>query len=132
MSKKRKILIVDDEKGVCDLLKEFFESQYQVEVAYDGKECLEKVSAFQPDCILLDLKMPGMGGKEVLKIIHSVKPGIIIIFVTGTHDYFIAEDLIEMGAYGYVTKPIDLDYLTQTMDLAFKHQEGLAKKKRNR
>ncbi len=54
-----KILIVDDEVAVCEALKEFFEEkQYNVELAHDGEDALSKLSSFNPQCVLLDVRMP--------------------------------------------------------------------------
>ena len=67
-----KILVVDDEVKMCFTLQKLLELvKYQVEVAHDGLQALEKVNSFQPQCVLLDIRMPNKNGVEVLKEIKS-------------------------------------------------------------
>jgi len=61
---RQKLLIVDDEKGIVDMMKSYFAAQYDVLTAYSGQEALQKVTAC-PDLILLDINMPGMDGLTV-------------------------------------------------------------------
>jgi len=105
-----KILIVDDEKGIVTILKNFFESQgYFVYTAFDGNEALSKIS-YQPDIILLDITMPEMDGLTVCRRIreHISCP---IIFLTA--QIAVADKIkgFDVGADDYVVKPFDLDEL---------------------
>jgi DNA-binding NtrC family response regulator len=108
----KKILVVDDEIEACDVLKEFLISKgYEVDTALDGPTAIEKVKAVSPHIVLLDLIMPGMGGTEVLKEIKQIDPKIGVIMVTVVSEHEKAKETIDLGAYDYITKPVDLDYL---------------------
>ena len=69
---RRRLLVVDDETEVADVLKEHFEATYDVDTAPDGKKALKLIRARRPDMILLDLQMPGLNGLEVMKRIQTV------------------------------------------------------------
>ena len=104
------ILLVDDEKGVVDMMKDYFElSDYQVMTAYSGSEALKKIQ-LQPDIILLDINMPDMDGLAVCRNIreHITCP---ILFLTARIE---TEDKIKgfsVGGDDYIVKPFDLDEL---------------------
>ena len=107
-----KILVVDDEIEVCNVLKEFLTlKKYEVETALDGVTALKMVEEFNPHIVLLDIIMPGMGGIDVLKEIKTINPKIGIIMITAVVDEEIAKRMIQLGAYDYITKPIDLSHL---------------------
>jgi DNA-binding NtrC family response regulator len=109
---KERILVVDDEVEVCNALKEFLSlREYEVETALDGPTALKMVEDFKPQIVLLDIIMPGMGGLDVLKRIKNINPEIGIIMTTAVVDEEIAKSTIRLGAYDYITKPIDLDHL---------------------
>ena len=105
-----KILIVDDEKGIVTILKNYFQMQgYDVYTAFDGNEALEKVSQ-QPDIILLDITMPKMDGLIVCQQIreHITCP---IIFLTARIETADKIKGFDVGADDYILKPFDLDEL---------------------
>lgn len=106
-----KILVVDDEKELCSLLKEYFEGRYRVEVAYNGRDALRKLEKFAPDCILLDLKMPQMGGLETLRAVKSSNANAVVIMVTASADLEACEECLSEGAADYILKPVDLEDL---------------------
>jgi len=109
---KEKILVVDDEVEVCNALKEFLIlKEYAVETALNGPTALRMVEDFNPHIVLLDIIMPGMGGVDVLKRIRNINPKIGIIMTTAVVDEEIAKSTIRLGAYDYITKPIDLNHL---------------------
>ncbi len=109
--KTLKILVVDDETEFCSLLKEFLEGEgYTVDVAYNGADGIKKACFFEPDVILLDIRMPKINGIEMLKKIKGCSSAPIII-VTGISDIKIAEECIKLGAHSYIRKPISLEKL---------------------
>lgn len=104
----KKILVVDDEKLLADALKEKLGSNgYEVTIAYDGHEALDKINADKPDLILLDLYMPVMGGKEVLKNIkenETTKNIPVVILSNLTMDPNNVAEILEMGVKDYIGK----------------------------
>lgn len=109
---KERILVVDDEIEVCRTLKDFLVLKgYEVQTAQSGKEAVERVKEFNPHVVLLDIIMPGMGGIDTLKEIKAIAPKTGIIMVTAVAEEKIAKTLLEQGAFDYILKPFDLEYL---------------------
>lgn len=109
---KKKVLVVDDSLLIRKLLQDFLEKKgYTVLLAEDGKEALEMINKDMPDMMLLDITMPVMDGIEVLEKLKKINVNLPVIIVTNTADIKIARETLEKGAYDYVTKPIDFDYL---------------------
>jgi len=107
-----KLLIVDDEVEICDFLKMFFEERdFNVEVAYNGTEALEKVGSFKPDVALLDIKLPGIDGLEVLTKIKEQYPHVRVLMVTAIETSEKIDEALRLGADNYITKPLSLEYL---------------------
>lgn len=107
-----KILVVDDEVEVCNTLKKFLTSKgYEVYTALDGKTAVSKTKEVRPHIVLLDIIMPGMGGIDTLKEIKKVAPRVGVIMVTAVVDEELAKRALKLGAYEYITKPLDLNYL---------------------
>jgi DNA-binding NtrC family response regulator len=106
------ILIVDDEKDLCTILSDSLSrDRYRVVTAFNGKMGLQLVKKEKPDLILLDIKMPGMDGIEVLRKIKKMKKEIVVIMFTAYGTLETARKAMKLGAYDYVTKPIDLFFL---------------------
>jgi len=107
-----KILIVDDEIHVVRLIQEFLTMKgYEVYTAADGTEAIQKVQELKPHIVLLDMIMPGIGGIDTLKEIKKIDPDIAVIMVTAVNDEELAKRAVQLGAYDYITKPINIDYL---------------------
>ena len=107
-----RILVVDDEVEVCNTLKKFLASKgYEVYTALDGKTAVSKTKEVRPHIVLLDIIMPGMSGIDTLKEIKKVDPSVGVIMVTALVDEELAKRALKLGAYEYITKPIDLNYL---------------------
>ncbi len=103
------ILIVDDEKDLCTILSDSLSrDRYRVVTAFNGKMGLQLVKKEKPDLILLDIKMPGMDGIEVLRNIKKMKKEIVVIMFTAYGTLETARKAMKLGAYDYVTKPVDL------------------------
>ncbi len=112
---KAKILVADDESEIRGILKDFFvQKKYEVDLAESGREAIDKLNAYKPDILLLDMNMPDMDGEEVLKYIdeHDLNVGVIII--TAYPDYIKDKKLLGR-AYDYIIKPFDLEYLNSTV-----------------
>ncbi len=107
-----KILVVDDEVKACELLKRFLEKKgYEVITSSSGEDAIEKVKNEKPDAMLLDIRMPGMEGTEVLKRVREFDKDVGIIMVTAVKEEEIGKEALKKGADEYIIKPIDFDYL---------------------
>ena len=107
-----KLLVVDDEMNICELLKAYFENEgYEVKTANDGVEGVTYFKMYEPDLVLLDLMMPKKDGLQVCREIREVssKP---IIMVTAKDDVFDKVLCLELGADDFVVKPFDLKELS--------------------
>ena len=111
-----KILVVDDEVKACELLKRFLEMKgYDVIMANNGEDAIEKARNEKPDAMLLDIRMPGMEGTEVLIRIREFDKDIGIVMVTAVKEEQVGKEALKAGADEYITKPIDFNYLETTL-----------------
>jgi len=111
------VLLVDDEKEFVDTLAERISLRMlNPLVAYSGQEALEMMKQIIPDVIVLDLKMPGMDGSEVLNRIRESHPEVNVIILTGHGDENDRLTMEKMGAVGYLQKPIDIEILLETIN----------------
>ena len=107
-----KLLIVDDEIEICEFLKSFFEERnYQIKTATSGEQALKAVDEFKPSVVLLDIKMSGVDGIQVLQKIKAKHPRIKVIMVTALETRDKIEECLRLGADNYITKPLSLEYL---------------------
>lgn len=112
MRNNPQILVIDDEKDVCDIFKKALTQEgYTVLTALDGLSGLKTVKEKKPDIVLLDLKMPKMDGIEVLRHIKKIDKNIVVIIITGYGTMDTARVAMKLGAFDYITKLIDIDYV---------------------
>ncbi len=112
MDKPSRILIVDDEDVVLDSCLQVLEGRgYEVATARDGTEGLKLVREFAPDLVLVDLKMPGISGFEVLEEIRAGDPTIVTIVITGYSTVNSAVEAMKKGAFDFLPKPFTPDEL---------------------
>jgi DNA-binding response OmpR family regulator len=105
------LLVVDDDAQVQQLLKMFFESKgMRVIAAGSGEEALKAVER-NPVLIMLDVNMPGMDGVLTLKKLKEAKPQVPIVMMSGGGEKGMAQAALKLGAYDYVSKPFNLEYL---------------------
>lgn len=113
----KKILIVDDQKGVRRLLEELFKKDgWEVQLAADGKEAVERAEEFLPDIILMDMKMPNMNGLEASRIILEKFSDLDIIMMTAYGEMDIVKDALDSGVKRCITKPFDIINLRDTIN----------------
>jgi len=105
---KAKIVAIDDEVDFINMLQDYFVPRgYDMEVALRGARGIEIIKETKPDIILMDLKMPGIDGDEVLTLLKTMTPSPKVIFVTAYDDGGKTKArLLRMGAYAYFDKPI--------------------------
>ena len=110
MSEQMKsVLVVDDTETNIDILVDILDKIYEVSVALDGESALEYLEEVVPDCILLDVMMPGIDGFEVCRRIKADEKtkNVPIIFITAMTDEQEKNKGLSLGALGYISKPID-------------------------
>ena len=119
MTEKLRILVVDDEKVVRDGCNRVLTGRgYEIETAENGKEALAVLAGGDVDIILLDLKMPVMGGEEVLEKVSVEYPQIPVIIITGHGTVDMAVECMKNGAYDFITKPFQIDQFLMTIKRA--------------
>lgn len=113
MNTKKKVLIVDDQFGIRMLLQEVFNKEgYVTFEADNGKRALEWAANENPDLVLLDMKIPGMDGLEILKKIKAMKPDMKVIMMTAYGELETIKEAETHGALRHFTKPFDIDELS--------------------
>ena len=123
MDRKEKILIVDDEKIVRESLFHWFEEDnYQVDTAEDGESALQKYEKEKYDLLLVDMKMPGMSGLDLLSKIKEIDKDALIILITAFASVPTAITALKNGAFDYVTKPVDPDELAHLVNKALEQR----------
>ena len=111
-----RILVVDDEAPVREVLTEYFTTEgYAVEGAGSGAEALTAVRGGRADLVLLDVRMPGLDGVQVLRKIREINGDVPVIMVTANEDVSLAKETLKLGAFDYVAKPFDFDYLDRAV-----------------
>ena len=116
-----RILLVDDEKEFVHTLSERLKMrQLESDIVYTGKDALDFTDREDTEVMVLDLKMPGIDGFEVLKKVKETKPEIEVIILTGHGSEEDRKTCMELGAFAYLQKPADIDLLTSTMKDAYK------------
>lgn len=121
--RKRKVLLVDDEAGFAELLRDLLEVDgYEVILASDGIEGIEKLKTFKPDVIISDIMMPRMSGFEMFRRIKSQPEtaAIPFLFITGFADPRVLEEARKIGVFGILQKPIDIEQIERRLEELFK------------
>ncbi len=119
-----KILVVDDEFEICELLEDFLTGKgYVVTTATRGRDAINNLKKGPFDLMLLDMRMPEMDGFQVMEEAKSILPDMGVIVVTAVQDETVAKQAITAGAYDFITKPIDLLYLEKSVSTKLARQE---------
>jgi len=106
MVARSNVLVIDDEEIICESCNEvLMQEGYEVDTANDGPSGLRKVRELRPDLVLVDLKMPGMSGMEVLEKIKEMDQNIVTIVITGYATIESAVEAVKRGAYDFIPKP---------------------------
>ena len=119
---QRKLLVVDDQAGIRVLLVEVFSGEgYETFQAGCGKDALEIVAAHSPDLVLLDMKIPGMDGLEILREIKNINSSIEVIMMTAYGELAMIQEATDLGALMHFTKPFDIDELRHAVNNQLKN-----------
>jgi DNA-binding NtrC family response regulator len=118
-----KVLVVDDEVAFANTLSQRLQMRNMiVGTAYDGEEALLKLEKEEPDVMVLDLRMPGMQGMDVLKETKKAYPLVQVIVLTGHGTDKDAEEAKRLGGFDFLSKPADIDHLERKIRKAFQEK----------
>src|ERR1700761_6294805 len=126
----KKILIIDDEVNVALLLSKFLtRNGFEVQTATTGNNALEHLKSGDYSLVLCDFRLEDTDGREMLKSIKTTYPNTGVIIITGYSDIKMAVELIKMGAYDYITKPLYPDEILNTVKKAIETHHALVEEK---
>ena len=121
-----KILVVDDDRRIvqttCDILKI---KGYEAVAAITGEEGVEKVRTDPPDCVLMDIRMPGINGVEAMKQMKEIIPDLPVVLVSAYATEELADEAKQAGAYAVLSKPLDFQMLLSFLSLLRKEESIL-------
>ena len=114
-------LLVDDEKEFVQTLSDRLQTRnLPSSIAFDGEDALSQIEQDEPDVMVLDLKMPGVNGMDVLRKVKKDRPHVEVIILTGHGSEQDKNLAMELGAFAYLEKPVDIEVLSKTMKEAYK------------
>ena len=126
--KKTRVLVVDDDADARELIgMVLVQAGFDVQDAEDGFSALAKVSKYQPDLVLTDLRMPGMHGIDLLQRIRRIHGDVPVIIATGQETWDLCTAAEAYGAVTCMVKPINLDELVWTIEMTLACREGGAR-----
>ncbi len=112
----KKVLVVDDQAGIRILLNEILQKEgYEAYSAANGEEALKIVSEKVPDLVILDMKIPGMDGIEILTRIKAKNADIKVMIMTAYGELNMINEAMEIGAVSYFLKPFDINEIRQSI-----------------
>jgi nitrogen regulation protein NR(I) len=112
------ILVVDDDKSIRYSLKRMLEEKYSILTAQNGEEALDRVKEISPDLIIMDIKMPGRNGIDVLKEIKTIDPKSLVIMMTAYGTTETAIEAMKFGAFDYILKPFPILQMKELVEKA--------------
>ena len=117
--RRGRVLVVDDEPSIRDLVAfKLSDDGYECEKAGNAEEALALIAQSAYDGILSDINMPGIDGVEMLRRIRMTDPDVAVVMMTGAPDIAVALEAMRLGAYDFLSKPLNLDVLSLTVDRA--------------
>jgi diguanylate cyclase (GGDEF)-like protein len=127
---KPKILIIDDEEQIRSLLVDLLGSVYQCSDAASAEEALAALSHTTFDLVISDIDMGGMSGLELVPRVHSLSPDTVVVMISGNQDIEFAIKALRVGAFDYITKPIEIRHVEASVERALDHCNLLKEKRR--
>lgn len=114
-----RILVADDERGICDAFSAFLTAEgHEALIASNGKQAVEIVRDMQPAAVFLDIQMPGTDGLSALEQIKEIAPDLPVIIMTAYGTLGTARQAIDLGAFDYLGKPVELDQIRNLLQRA--------------
>ena len=129
-TQKPKVLIIDDEEQIRHLLIDVLGSGYDCSDAGSAEEALAALSENTFDLVISDIDMGAMSGLELVPRVHSLSPDTVVVMVSGNQDIGFAIEALRVGAFDYITKPIDLRHVEASVERALNHCNLLKEKRR--
>ena len=127
---KPRVLIIDDEEQIRNLLIDVLGTLYDCSDAGSAEEALAALSQDTFDLVISDIDMGGMSGLELVPRVHSLSPDTVVVMVSGNQDIEFAIEALRVGAFDYITKPIDLRHVEASVERALNHCNLLKEKRR--
>ena len=118
MRRRGTVLVVDDEEGVRASVRAILEQTCEVLEAENGAEALEVVGAREVDLVMLDQRMPGEAGVDVLPRVKALDPSVVVVIATAVREVRTAVEALKRGAYDYLIKPFDVDDIVRLAERA--------------
>ena len=123
---KTRVLIVDDDRRMVKTISDILKVKgYEAAEAYTGEEAIEKVKSDNPDCVLMDIKMPGISGVEALKMIKGISPDLPVVLMSAYTTEELTEEAKQQGAYTVLNKPLDVQAVLSFLSLLRKEESVL-------
>src|SRR5689334_6708023 len=129
-NQKPKVLIIDDEEQIRHLLIDVLGSAYDCSDAGSAEEALAALSEHTFDLVISDIDMGAMSGLELVPRVHSLSPDTVVVMVSGNQDIGFAIEALRVGAFDYISKPIDLRHVEASVERALNHCNLLKEKRR--
>jgi two-component system, NtrC family, response regulator AtoC len=118
LSRRGTVMVVDDEEGVRASIRAILEDTCEVLEAETGADALEQLRTREVDLVMLDQRMPGEPGIDVLPRVKAADPSTLVVLATAVHDVRTAVEALKRGAYDYITKPFDVDAILMLVERA--------------
>lgn len=120
---KNSLFVIDDDSSIRELFAEALGDDYDLATYEDGQEGMEALEEELPDVLILDLRLPGKGGLEIMEEVHERWPDLQVIMVTAHQDVESAVQAMKYGAFDYVVKPFDLEEIEVVIERALENRE---------
>jgi len=118
MSQKPKLLIIDDELQIRSLLVDLLGPVYDCSEASSAEDALAALSQETFDLVISDIDMGGMSGLELVPRVHSLAPDTVVVMISGNQDIEFAIKALRVGAFDYISKPIDIRHVEASVERA--------------
>jgi diguanylate cyclase (GGDEF)-like protein len=128
-SQRANVLIIDDEWQIRSLLVDLLGNVYRCSEAGSAEEALQALSHETFDLVISDIDMGGMSGLELVPRVHSLAPDTVVVMISGNQDIEFAIKALRVGAFDYITKPIDIRHVEASVERALKHSDLLKEKR---